>query len=298
MRAWARAVGAAAGQFADRPQLWLPGSLAWLITVGWIVFIVGVARPPTIADLTFLGSGLYTSASWPWNAIALVGAATALLLGAVLLGAAAEVVLLRGRSATGSDALRTAVVTIACGVPAVLVLVGLLAAVAGIAVTEFNAPGDGGGPVTRIALRVAPLIALVLLASAAGGAVHAAATRRLAAGASIGAALGGAPGALARAGWAAAFQAIGLQAARVIYLVVAAVLLRVLWAPVSERLAGAGIEPATALLLLGFVAIWLCVVLGGGALHATGSAAWTRVLGMAIADPVPGPQPTETSPRP
>ena len=230
--------------------------------------------------------------------IALVGGATALVLGAVLLGAAAEVVLLRGRGATGSDALRTAVVTVVCGTPAVLVVVGLLAVVAGIAVAEFNAPGDGGGPVARIALRVAPLIALALLAAAAGGALHAAATRRLAAGASIGGALGSAPRTLARAGWPGALQGIGLQAARLVYLVVAAVLLRVLWDPVSERLAGTGIEPATALLLLGFVAIWLCVVLGGGALHATGSAAWTRVLGTAVADPVPGPQSTETSPRP
>jgi hypothetical protein len=283
---------------AERPELWLPGGLAWLVTVGWIVFIIGVARPPTIADLTFIGSGFYTSAAWPWNAIGVAGAIAIVALAAVLLGAAAEAVLLRGSRARGLDALRITVVTLACGVPAVAVLVGLLAAVAGIAVDEFNAPGDGGGPVLRIAIRVAPLIALVLLAAAAGGAAHAAASRRLATGAPVGSALLAAPRTLLRAGWPAAIQAIGLQLARIAYLVVAALILRVLWAPVADGLAGAGIEPATVLLLLGFVAIWLCVVLGGGALHATGSAAWTRVLGEALDDPAAGLHPTETSPHP
>jgi hypothetical protein len=55
----------------------------------------------------------------------------------------------------------------------------------------------------------------------------------------------------------------------------------VLWAPIGVRLEGEGIGLAAMLLLVGFVAIWLCLVLGGGALHAWGSAAWTRILGAA-----------------
>jgi hypothetical protein len=87
-----------------------------------------------------------------------------------------------------------------------------------------------------------------------------------------------APSALAGAGRAAVLLAATLLLARVAYLALAAVLLRVLWAPVGVRLEGEGIGLAAMLLLVGFVAIWLCLVLGGGALHAWGSAAWTRVL--------------------
>jgi hypothetical protein len=298
MRTWARAVAEAAGHVGDRPELWLTGGLGWIVSVGWIAFIVGVARAPTLADLTFLGTSFYTSAAWPWNAVAVVGALLAAVLAGVLLFAAAEVVLLRRSRATGSDALRSSAVTLVCGLPTVALLVWLVGALSEIAVDEFNAPGgDGGGPIARMALRVAPLIVGVLLAAAAGAAVHAAATRRLVAGASVVGALGAAPRTLRMAGSAAAAQAIGVQVTRLVYLGVAAVLLRVLWSPVAERLGVAGIEPTTLLLLLGFVAIWLCVVLGGGALHATGSAAWTRVLRAVIDEPMAGPQRMETSPH-
>ena len=40
------------------------------------------------------------------------------------------------------------------------------------------------------------------------------------------------------------------------------------------------------LLLVGFVAIWLCLVLAGGALHAWSAATWSRLL----AGPPPMPQ--------
>ena len=66
--------------------------------------------------------------------------------------------------------------------------------------------------------------------------------------------------------------------ARIGYLVVARVLLRVLWAPIEARLSGEGFGIAVVLLLVGFVAIWLCLVLAGGALHAWGSVSWTRLL--------------------
>jgi hypothetical protein len=56
------------------------------------------------------------------------------------------------------------------------------------------------------------------------------------------------------------------------------VLLRVLWHPIGTRLEGDGFGVAAILLLVGFVAIWLCLVLAGGALHAWGSVTWTRLL--------------------
>jgi hypothetical protein len=93
-------------------------------------------------------------------------------------------------------------------------------------------------------------------------------------------------------------QATAVIGMRIAYVLLAAVLLRVLWAPIGERLSGAGIDAAVGLLLVGFVAIWLCLVLGGGALHAWGSASWSRVLDPRASDARPGPARMETSSRP
>jgi hypothetical protein len=57
------------------------------------------------------------------------------------------------------------------------------------------------------------------------------------------------------------------------------VLVGVLWAPIGLGLGnGEPIDATVALLLVGFVAIWLCLVLAGGALHAWGSATWWTLL--------------------
>ena len=59
----------------------------------------------------------------------------------------------------------------------------------------------------------------------------------------------------------------------------AAVLLRLLWEPIESLLVGAtAIDPATVLLLVGFVAIWLCLILAGGAVQAWASAGWSILL--------------------
>ena len=50
MHRWLSASAQAASQVADRSSLWLPGALAWMVTVGWLALIVGVATPPTVAE--------------------------------------------------------------------------------------------------------------------------------------------------------------------------------------------------------------------------------------------------------
>jgi hypothetical protein len=80
--------------------------------------------------------------------------------------------------------------------------------------------------------------------------------------------------------------------------VLAAVFLRVLWAPIEQRLALDGIDVAAAFLLVGFVAIWLCLVLGGGALHAWGSVCWTRLLVTAAEEPGTASPTAETPTQP
>ena len=67
MRRWLDRIGAAASHVADRSTLWLPGALAWMVTFGWVALLVGVARAPSVAELTFFGAAVVTSGAWPWN---------------------------------------------------------------------------------------------------------------------------------------------------------------------------------------------------------------------------------------
>jgi hypothetical protein len=128
--------------------------------------------------------------------------------------------------------------------------------------------------------------------------MHAAAARRAMTGSPVDESLRRGLRDLRVAGVAALAQAVAVMVARVVYLAVAAVLLRVLWAPIGERVELAGIDPAAALLLVGFVAIWLCLVLGGGALHAWGSVSWTGVLGTRIGGEGKSSERMETSTGP
>ncbi|MGI8998823.1 MAG: hypothetical protein ACR2GO_03845, partial [Candidatus Limnocylindria bacterium] len=79
---------------SERPELWLPGALAWIASVGWIPFIVAVVRPPSVAELTFLGARFVTSGAWPWNAVLIGAVAVALGLGSFVLTASADAVLI------------------------------------------------------------------------------------------------------------------------------------------------------------------------------------------------------------
>ena len=65
-------------------------------------------------------------------------------------------------------------------------------------------------------------------------------------------------------------------------LALATVLLHVLWAPIQVELAGGQlVSPQALLLLVGFVAVWLALVLAFGALHAWVSGWWSLELGHA-----------------
>ena len=277
MERWLSRARTAAAFVADRPELWLPGALVWTVTVGWVALAIGVARSPTIAELTFFGADLFTSGAWPWNALGIGAAALVAVIGAFALAAIGEVAIL-GR-ASARAAARAFVIGLLTATPALIAL--LIAAIAAFlaAPAEFNAPENGAGPLARTLLRIGPFVALAVALAVAGAAIHAAALRAAIEGGSVAGALRGAPPTLGRVGSSALVQAVALVVIRALSIAVAAILLRVLWAPIGERLASDGIDVAVLLLLVGFVAIWLCLVLAGGALHAWGSVAWTRVLG-------------------
>lgn len=285
MRQWWRESIAAAGVVADRPSLWLPGALAWTVTVGWVALVIGVGRPLGAGELTFIGAGIFASGAWPWNAVAVGVAGFAVALLAFVLASAGEAALLRRTQATTGDVRRIFVLGVVCAAPVLVGLLALATATVIVGPAEFNAPNQELGPMARTALRLSPVLVTILVAASAGAAIHAGAVRAVVAGRTTIGALRGAPRALAATGISGLLQASGLLVARILYVAVCAILLRVLWAPIGIRLAEAGIDAAVALLLVGFVAIWLCLLLGGGALHAWGSVSWTRVLGARATEP-------------
>jgi hypothetical protein len=279
MRRWLTASVEAASHVSDRWALWLPGALAWMVTVGWLALIVGVARPATEAELTFMGAAIFTSGTWPWNGIAIVVAGLLVAGAAIALASLAEAVLLHGRLARTAHVGAIFAIGVACAIPLLVATAALGSALVPIAPGEFNDPNASEGEaLLRTLLALSPFAVAMVLASVLGATFHAAAIRAPRDPDGIRHSLAMAPAALRRAGTAAVAQVLALLLARIGYLVLAAILLRVLWDPIDDRLGSEGFGVAAVLLLVGFVAIWLCLVLAGGALHAWGSVSWTRLL--------------------
>jgi hypothetical protein len=281
MRRWRDAAAASFRLASERPELWLPGALAWIASVGWIPFVVAVARPPSVAELTFLGARIVTSGAWPWNAIMIGAGCVALVMCAFVVAAGASAVLiamLGRRAASVGDVRRILAVNLVVALPAALSTLVVLVALVSVAPREFNAPDPAGGPVLQTVLRLAPYLVLLVLTAAVGAALGAVAGR-LAVGDGYGLtrALRSAPGVALRTEVAAHVLVAFLS--QVVFLAFGTLLLGVLWAPIGARLAtGGGIDIAAGLLLVGFVAIWLCLVLAGGALQAWSAATWSRLL--------------------
>jgi hypothetical protein len=281
MRRWRDAAGASVRVVSERPELWLPGALAWIASVGWIPFVVAVARPPSVVELTFLGARIVTSGAWPWNAVLIGAAGVALVLLAFAVAAAANAVLialLAGRPSSVGDARRILSVNLVVALPAALATMVVLVVLVAIAPREFNAPDPAGGPILRTLIRLAPYIGLLGLTTAAGAALGSVAGRLAVDGRHrVMDALRSAPGVAHQP--AVVAHALLAFLAQIVFLGFGTLLLGVLWAPIGAQLAaGGGIDVATGLLLVGFVAIWLCLVLAGGALHAWSAATWSRLV--------------------
>ncbi len=275
MRRWLSVAAGSAQLVSERPALWLPGALAWIVSVGWIPLLVAVAQPPSQAEMTFLGARIVTSGSWPWNALLIVALVTAVVLAAFVLVASANAVLLDllgQRKASVASAARLLRIALVAAVPGLIVFVLLLILAASVAPGAFNAPEEeAGGPVLAVLLGLAPIViglGVVVVLGAAFAAVAdrtdgvRSAVRRLA---RIGA-----------AGWVQVVCGTAIHAG---FLLLSALLLRVLWEPIGVQLdIGGDFDIASGLLLVGFVAIWLCLVLVGGALHAWSATTWSRLL--------------------
>lgn len=295
MRSLARSALEAGRLVADRTDLWTPAALAAIAFLSWLPFVLAIVPLPSPADLAFFGAGLYTSSRWPINAVELVGGIGLLALGASLLIALGEAALQRrlhdpvvSAGSLADDTARIWLVQVVAAVPAFAAAGLLLLGVARVAPGEYQSPDIGGPLLLRIARDVAPLAALLLVAVLLGQAFGAAATRRAALRPQdrvVDCLAAGVRDLLHRGGRLAALATISF-AVQVASLLLAVVLLRVLWSPIGLQLADRRLGgPQTLLLLVGFVAIWLCLLVGSGVLHAWASAWWTLELDPGASEP-------------
>lgn len=295
---WLGNAAVAARVAADRGDLWLPGTLGALTYLAWLPLVITVGAAPRTSDLAFLGAGLISSELFPLNVL-LIAALVALgILIACLLAALAEASLLRasGLGTPGRSMARELEVTfsvmLVAVLPAVAVGAALISGVAAVAPAEFGAPDLGAPLALRIALRLAPLLAAFALLALLGQAFGAVALRRavglraLPVGEAVKAAL--------RDLVHQPVRRLGLALtsflADLLAVVLAVALLRVLWAPIGADLAGGHlVSPAALLLLVGFVAIWLAVILAFGALHVLFSTWWSLESGALGGEAAPEP---------
>lgn len=295
---WFRHAALAGRVVADRGDLWLPGALGAVTYLAWLPLVITVAAVPRTSDLAFLGAGLLSSGLFPLNVFLIATLVALGVLIACLLAALGEASLLRaaglgtpGRSLTRELEVTFSVMLVAA-LPAVAVGAALISGVAAVAPGEFGAPDLGVSLALRIALRVAPLLAAFAVLAWLGQAFGAVALRK---------ALGPDSLPVGEAMWTALRDMIRQPMRRLglaltsfltdlLAVVLAVVLLRALWSPIGADLRGGQLVSPTALLLLvGFVAIWLSVILAFGALHVWFSAWWSLEIGEPDGGGAPSP---------
>ena len=307
MPGWLRRALYAAQLAGDRADLWPAGALAWLAFLGWVPFLVVVAAPDP-DDLAFIGVSIYTSGAYPLNVIGLAALAVAIFALLCLLSATAQVALLRSaavadpaRPPFARTVLTAFAIVLLAALPAVVGLGVLLAGVASVAPDAFQSPDTTTPVLLRLAGPLVPLLFLFLVALLAGQAFGGTALRvaHQAPGRPLTEVLQRAAGDLLGRPWGAISVVLGGLLLDLMVLVVTIALLGVLWMPIGDALgAGRLATPETLLLLLGFVAIWLGLLLVAGAVHVAVSAWWAiegarhgRALARRDAPPLSGTPP-------
>jgi hypothetical protein len=285
---WLRHGAEAARIAADRGDLWLPGALGALPYLAWLPLVLTVAGTPRASDFAFLGAGLFSSDLFPLNVVLIATLAALAVLVAFLVAALAEATLLRsGGPATPDRPLTRDVEAVfsamlVAALPAVAVAAAVVSGVAAVAPGEFGSPDLGIPLALRIALHLVPLLVLLAILAWAGQAVAAVAIRRAVGPEALpmGRAIGVGLRDIARHPVRRLGLALAALVADIVAVALAVALLAALWAPIGDDLrTGELVSPPALLLLVGFVAIWLAIVLAFGALHVWASTWWSLELG-------------------
>ena len=285
---WLRNASVAARLTANRGDLWLPGALGALTYLAWLPLVITVAAAPRTSDLAFLGAGLVSSELFPLNVLLIAVLLALGVLIACLIAALAEVSLLRAvgvgtpERSMGRDMEVALSVMLVALLPSVAVGAALISGVAAVAPAEFGAPDLGVSLPLRIALRLMPLLAAFAILAWLGQAFGAIAVRRAVGpdALPVGRAMKGALRDLVHQPVRRLGLALTSFLADLLAVALALALLRILWAPIGAELGGGQlISPSALLLLVGFVAIWLAVVMAFGALHVWFSTWWSLEVG-------------------
>jgi hypothetical protein len=289
MRAWLHRAALAAQLAGDRADLWPAGALAWLAYVGWLPLILVVADPDP-NGLAAFGVSIYTSGAFPANVIALALAVLAGFAILCLLAAMAEVALqrtatsLHGRPPFARATLTAFSVILVSALPAAVAVGLLLRRLMAVAPDEFQSPDITTPVLVRLALDLLPYLLALLLVLLLVQAFGAIALRRAQAepGVALTSILAATAGDLLRRPWSRLAVAASALLLDLVAAIVSFGLLRILWAPIGAALEGGRLaSPDTLLLLLGFVAIWLTLLLAAGAVHVAISAWWAMELARA-----------------
>jgi hypothetical protein len=264
---------AAARVASDRAELWLPGALPPFAAAGWLVLLLTVAPLPDAAGAAGFGLQLLASPWWPWNVVVLVLAIASGLATLVLVVAFGEVALLMGlsdRAAAGPlpSVPRAMGILALAAVPVVLATATFAWLAAPEVVDAVSIPDPAMPAPVRVMAATWPyllgLAAVVVLAQAFG----AAALRRRRTGLRS----------IASRVPRLVPQAAVAMAAFVLCQLATAGVLALLWRPLDTRLAGGLAQPTTVILLVGFVWIWLVLVIVAGVVQAWTSAWWNVAL--------------------
>jgi hypothetical protein len=271
MSSWLANSGQAARVAIDRSDLWFAGAVVAFAGAGWIVLLGTVAPSPDSADAAGLGLELAASSWWPWNLVVLAVVIVSGLASLLLVIAFGEVAIRMGISDPVTDDPPPTVpqAMAALGLPALLVGLGALAvgwltapSIFGL-VTGPNADAPLGVRVVEATWPYLLMLGIGIVLAQALGAARLHRSRRAV----------HRPRRPARPPLVA--QALVTMAAFLGFQLVTAVTLGVLWEPLAQRLAVAGLtEPTTLVLLLGFVWIWLVLVIMAGVVQAWISAWW------------------------
>ncbi|MGH2455770.1 MAG: hypothetical protein ACRDHD_05880 [Candidatus Limnocylindria bacterium] len=305
MRGWLRRGGYAARLAGDRADLWPAGALAALAYLGWLPLLVVVAEP-RVEALSYFGVSVVTAGAYPANVVALAVALVGAILLLCLVAAGAEAALLRMAAAPSPSppplrrmALSGLAVFLVAALPALAAAAATVLALTAVAVDAFLAPGRAGVAL-RLAAAVWPYLAGLAVCVVLGQAFGAVALRRALAvePTTVTAALLSAAQELVRTPVARFGVALAGWVSDAAVLLLSWAVLRVLWAPIAQELSAGGLASAeTLLLLVGFVAIWLALLLAAGAVHVAISAWWALELARtdsvqrAAAAPAPRPDP-------
>jgi hypothetical protein len=276
VRGWLAGGLAAARVASNRAELWFPGALVSFAAAGWIVLLLTVAPAPDAAGAAGLALQLAGSPWWPWNVVVLGVAIVSGVATLLLVVAFGEVALLLGLSDRTRDA-PPLTVPRALGILALALIPAFaVALVLGwLAAPELGDLVAAPDPTVPMAVQVLAILwphllvlgVVVVVLQAAG----AASLRRRG---------HGGLSAVRHHGPRLIGQAAVTMAAFVIGQLATAGTLAVLWNPLEGRLAGDGLtQPTTLILLLGFVWIWLVLVILAGVVQAWTSAWWNVELG-------------------